>query len=119
MDRRTKRGDGRDADPLKKLVIADQARADLLDIWAWNAAKRSRDHAERYLRFLRAESERLARSPSLGRPVDERPGLRYITVRKRKGGFGHVLVYGESEDTVDVLHVFHTAQDWRNKLEDL
>ena len=48
--------------------------------------------------------------------MDARPDLRYRIVRRRLRGHGHVLVYKFDQNEVRLLHVFHTAQDWDQKL---
>jgi plasmid stabilization system protein ParE len=48
--------------------------------------------------------------------VEKRPYLRYIEVKRRRSGHGHVVVYSLTDDAVQVVHIFHTAQNWRVKL---
>ncbi len=47
--------------------------------------------------------------------IDADLDLRYLLVRRKRSGHGHVLVYRVHAETVHVLHVLHTAQDWRSK----
>jgi plasmid stabilization system protein ParE len=52
--------------------------------------------------------------------IDADHDLRYLLVRRKKSGHGHILVYRVHAENVDVLHVLHTAQDWRSKpLDDI
>jgi len=53
-----------------------------------------------------------------GKSIENRPDLRYILMKKRNGGDGHVAVYRieEAKGSVRVLHLFHTKQDWQNQL---
>jgi len=60
----------------------------------------------------------LASNYAKGKPVGTRPDLRYIIIRRRAKGHGHVAVYNFDEKEVRVLHIFHTAQDWQTKLAD-
>lgn len=48
--------------------------------------------------------------------VSDRPDLRYIIMRCKAKGHGHVVVYRFDETRIDVLHVFHTAQNWQTIL---
>jgi plasmid stabilization system protein ParE len=51
-----------------------------------------------------------------GKVVPGYPDIRFVVLQRRQKAHGHVVVYRISEDTVRVLHVFHTAQDWQSKL---
>jgi plasmid stabilization system protein ParE len=53
-----------------------------------------------------------------GKVLELRPDLRYFVIRRRSTGHGHVVVYRFDAQQVEVLHVFHTAQDWQTKLTD-
>ena len=47
-----------------------------------------------------------------------RPNYRYLVMRRRKKWHGHLAVYRYDDKTIDVLHAFHTAQDWQSILAD-
>lgn len=100
------------------LVLPHEARRDLFAISLWTEAHFGRARAQRYLHFLRQEAERIAEVPGLGRAVTERPGFLYVTARRRQGGHGHILVYTVEGEDVYLTNIFHTAQDWRAKLEE-
>lgn len=100
------------------VVIAPNATAELAAIWRWNAEHYSPDHADRYLAFLETSIYDLDRAYPLGRSVDTRPELRHILIRRKTQGHGHVAVYRVTESTVDVVHLFHSAQDWQKILID-
>lgn len=48
------------------------ALASLEEIWDWNAKTYGADHADRYIEFLRAQTQNLATTYALGRPVPTR-----------------------------------------------
>lgn len=98
------------------VVLANDAIDQLHEIWRWNAKRYDPDHATRYLAFLKRAIDQLDRNYPKGRPVGTRPEYRYIRIRRRTGGYGHVAVYSVESGRVNVLHVFHEAQDWENKL---
>jgi toxin ParE1/3/4 len=50
--------------------------------------------------------EQLANFPGLGRR-GEVPGTRELVISP------YVIVYRSTEETVEILHVWHGAQDWR------
>jgi plasmid stabilization system protein ParE len=52
----------------------------------------------------------------MGRPISARPELRYLPIKFKNRGHGHVAVYSVDQHAVSILHVFHTAQDWQNRL---
>lgn len=83
----------------------------------WNDRRYGEAHADDYLRYLHSEAQRFADEERRGRPVEERPGAMYFTVYRRTGDHGHVFVYRLVSDAVEILHVFHTAQDWPRRLE--
>jgi plasmid stabilization system protein ParE len=37
-------------------------------------------------------------------------------MRRKTGGNAHVAVYSVDEQAVNLLHVFHSAQDWESRL---
>jgi plasmid stabilization system protein ParE len=104
----------------KKLTLPVLIPPSVLDelhgIWLWNAERYSPAHADAYLAFLKKHIYGLESRYGRGKAVTIRPDLRYITIRRSGRGHGHVTVYRFDDKQVDVLHVFHTAQDWQNKL---
>jgi plasmid stabilization system protein ParE len=58
----------------------------------------------------------LSRTYAKGRSVSTRPGYRFIVIRRRAKGHGHIAVYTIGGEQVTVLHVFHTAQNWQASL---
>jgi plasmid stabilization system protein ParE len=41
-----------------------------------------------------------------------------VLFRRKPKGYGHLVVYRFDDKIVEVLHVFHTAQDWQTMLID-
>jgi plasmid stabilization system protein ParE len=62
--------------------------------------------------------DKLTKSFNKGKPVPSRSDLRYIIVRRRPKGYGHIAVYNYDDREVHLLHVFHTAQNWQAQLGD-
>jgi len=100
------------------VTVSPTATAELLDIWRWNADRYGQRHADDYVGFLRNSLQQLPVLHALGQPVTVRPEFRYVLMRRRTKGHGHLAVYRCDDKTIDVLHVFHTAQDWQSILAD-
>lgn len=78
-----------------------RALASLEEIWEWNGRTYGADHADRYIEFLRTQTQNLATTYALGRPVPTRPSYRYVLIRRRRRqGHGHVAVYEVVGDSV-------------------
>lgn len=101
-----------------KISLSPAAIATLDRIRDWNAQTHGTERADRYIDFLLAETAKLERLSFAGKPVPARPALSYVTIKKRRGGHGHVAVYELIGETVYILNYYHTAQDWQNKLLD-
>lgn len=86
------------------------------EIWHWNVANHGADHADAYVGFLLVRIAELVIDPQAVKEVPGRPDLRYVAVRKRRRGHGHIAVYAREGSTLEVLYLFHTAQDWLKKL---
>jgi plasmid stabilization system protein ParE len=99
-----------------KVIVSPIARDELAEIWEWNAKERGVRHADSYLAFLGRSISALSRSYLKGKKVATRPDLQYIQIRRRNRGHGHVAVYTVDDQAVNILHVFHTAQDWQAKV---
>ena len=96
-----------------RVVVAPEAQLDLNEIWNWNARDRGICHADSYVRFLETQIDGLSEHYASGKVVGTRPDLRYILMRRKTRGHGHVAVYTVAESVVTVVYVFHTAQDWQ------
>ncbi len=100
-------------------IIRSSVAIDELDgVWRWNAGRYGASHADAYLHYLNGCIANLASSYARGKMVSSRPDLRYVIMRRRAGGHGHVAVYNFDDREVHILHVFHTAQDWHAKLKE-
>ncbi|HEY3781089.1 MAG TPA: type II toxin-antitoxin system RelE/ParE family toxin [Fimbriimonadaceae bacterium] len=100
--------------------ITPTAEAQLDDIWDWNADRYDPDHADAYEDFLIDEANRIGEDPSIGRPVQNKPEYLYIVSRKRKRkSHGHIIVYEVANQAVEILFIFHTAQNWEVRLASL
>src|SRR2546421_5125723 len=97
------------------VLVTPEAQSELIEIWNWNAIDRGIRHADAYLKFLEGQIDDLAENYDKGRTVGTRPELRYILMRRKSRGHGHVAVYTVVGSVVTVVHVFHTAQDWQTK----
>jgi toxin ParE1/3/4 len=82
-------------------------------------AARSIDAAERFLDSCRAEYERLAAMPLMGR-LREFKNPAAANIRSWPiGGFpNHPIFYRPVEDGVEILHVLHGARDLEALFED-
>ena len=98
------------------VVLSLTAVDELHGIWEWNAIYYSPQHADTYIRFLRDRIDELAACYGLGKVVRDRPELRYVIIRRKPNGHGHIAVYRVTSQAVEVLHIFHTAQNWQTRL---
>jgi plasmid stabilization system protein ParE len=97
----------------KRVVIAAAAVDELADVWRWNAQRYGPAHADAYVAFLKKGIDSLAVRFELGRSLPAQPDIQYVHLRRKSKGHGHVAVYRVNNDAVNVLHVFHTSQDWQ------
>lgn len=104
------------ASPELALKVAPSAVAELAGIWQWNVERYDRLHADEYLAFLTEAIRQLPATCQRGKCVPARPDLRHLMVRRKRRGHGHIVVYRFDETRIDVLHVFHSAQDWQARL---
>jgi plasmid stabilization system protein ParE len=102
----------------RKLTVSLSSAALLAldEIWNWNAGHYGVEHADRYITFLLAETNKLATAYFTGKIVPGLPRLSYIVIRRRRKGHGHLAVYELIGDVIQVLHFFHSAQDWQTKM---
>lgn len=105
--------------PLLTVVISARAASDLEEIYGYNAQHKSIAVADDWETFLTTQIASLGTNYGDGKPVESRPELRYLLM-KRRGRWkdGHLAVYRIDgiTGTVRVLHVFHTKQDWEGRL---
>jgi len=102
--------------PTLTVVYAAKALKELDEIWDWNDKHYGSDHADQYIEFLERHINALGTDRRRGKQLGFRPELSYILIRRKSKGHGHIAVYSVDEKQVNVFHVFHSAQDWQNKL---
>jgi plasmid stabilization system protein ParE len=104
--------------PGLKVVFADGALQELDEIWAWNDERHGVGQANRYIEFLLDTIDSLVENPSRGARVKSQPRLQYMMIQRRKKQHDQVVIFSVGGNRVDVLHVFHSAQDWEARLDD-
>jgi plasmid stabilization system protein ParE len=105
--------------PWLKVILAPSAIDELDGIWRWNVRTYNVRHANEYLNFLEERIASLSSEYGKGKRTNVRPDLLYQTMQRKSKAHGHVVVYRVAQESIDVLHVFHTAQDWRNRLDEM
>lgn len=104
----------------RRVVRSWTAVRQLDEIWQWNIARYGRSHADSYSRYLEEAIDALATGYEKGETIIAWPNVRHMLIRRKNKGHGHIVVYRVNNDRIDVLRVFHTAQDWRSmSLEDI
>jgi plasmid stabilization system protein ParE len=99
-----------------KVVVAAEAQTELREIWQWNVERWGVPHADSYLDFLDQQIYNLGTAAKNGKIVESQPRLRYLLIKRRRGGHGHIAVYYVAANEIVVAHVFYTAQNWQTKL---
>ena len=102
--------------PRLVVVYSPEALDEIDEIAAWNQINYGDARAIQYIKFLTGHIDRLEANYPKGRKVDGRADLRYIQIRKRSKGHGHVALYTVDPGAVTIIHVFHTSQDWQSKI---
>lgn len=104
----------------RKLTLdySTEALADLEVIWEWNAKQRSVADADRYVDFLKSATLKLTRSITPGQPIPTSTIYRYAILKRRRKGYGHVVVFTIEGQMLRVWRYYHTSQDWQTKLAD-
>src|SRR2546429_247656 len=102
----------------RKLTVRLSKSADIMmgRIWLWNEQQHGRAHAESFVEFLYNELQKLASHPLKGSILYDFPSLRRLVMSKKSRRQGYVAVYRVLDDIVEVLFIYHTAQDWRSRL---
>lgn len=99
-----------------ELHFTPDARADLVGIWQWNANEFGVRRADGYVEFLLTEIEKVAKQPDGCVAVPEFPGLMRKLIKRRSRGNGHIVFFRVRESRLEVIHIYHTAQDWHGRL---
>lgn len=99
-----------------KLVITNQARDDLAGIAGYiaqDSAEQARDFVRKFVETVRDLQLWPESNPLLDDDRLRQAGLRKATVKKFRN---HLLVYRYQAQTLEVLRVYHGAQDWQRQL---
>jgi plasmid stabilization system protein ParE len=104
--------------PRKLISYTSRSNQSLDEIWEWNAKTYDRDHARDYIEYIRSEIDKLSTRWHLGQTVETRPMFRYWTITKRPRGHGHIVVYEVVNDSIIIVNVYHTSQNWKAKLDE-
>jgi len=91
---------------MKRLVIAEAAKADLAAIARYSEDRWGAARKRRYMEAIRRRIATLHRRPSLGRKREDIDR----TCRSMIAG-SHVLIYREFEDRIDLVRVLHQGMD--------
>ena len=100
-----------------KLIYSANSIDDLGEIWDWNAAQHGETHANQYLEFLKKHILRIVESKNPGKEVPTRDSFRYLVIKRRNRGYGHIIIFQIEEESMLILHYYHTAQDWQTKID--
>jgi toxin ParE1/3/4 len=92
--------------PDRPIDWSPKAKKDLRDIWRYYARTASLEVADRMLRKISVESERIGRLPTPGRERDEFPGLRRLPVRP------YTIFFRITPEKVEVVRVLHEERDF-------
>lgn len=88
-----------------RLILADQAQEDLVDIWLYIASD-SPQAADHFVAFLHEKCASLCDSPEIGRERDELiPGLRSLPVKK------YTIFYRITPATLEIVRVLSGYRD--------
>lgn len=99
-----------------KLVVTNQARDDLAEI-ATFIAQDSREQARDFIHKFVATAEDVRLWPEANPLLDDerlrQAGLRRANLKKFRN---HLFVYRYRLQTVEILRIYHAAQDWQRHL---
>jgi toxin ParE1/3/4 len=97
--------------PNKVIEISPKAKKDLREIWLYYARSGSPEVADRKLREIAIETERIGRHPTPGREHDEFPGLRRLLVHP------HTVFFRITATKAEVARVLHEQRDFPTLLK--
>ena len=90
--------------------LKPRARTDLNGIWRYSRQRWSEEQANDYYAALADAFETLLVDPSIGTPVDIRPGY-----RKLLSG-SHVIYFRSIPSGIEIVRILHQAMDVRRHL---
>jgi len=102
--------------PTLNVILSPGVNDQLKEIWRWNSQRYDASHADEYLDFLKSKINALSTEYPNGKRVNGRSHLRYMIIKRKSGGHGHIAVFSLEAGAIYLIYVFHTAQDWRTKL---
>jgi plasmid stabilization system protein ParE len=102
-----------------KVIYTPRALRELDENWDWNVEHNGFDQARAYRKFLTGHIDALSANHNEGRTVTPRRDLRFISMTWPKATHSHIAVYQVDLDaaTVTVAHVFHSRQNWEQKVK--
>ncbi len=100
------------------ILYALEAQLDLNEIAVWNEERYGSEHAARYIDYLQSQIEERCQDSKKNHAVPALPGLQYVLVRRKSAAHGHIAIFRRDEHAINVVHVFHSAQDWQQRLVD-
>ena len=98
---------------MRKLVIADRARADLKEIADYTGREWGAGQSRRYLGAIKDRLARLRDRPGLGTLRDE-IGPGYRSARSGR----HIVFYRETAESIEIVRVLHERMDMHRQLRD-
>ena len=88
-----------------RLIIADQAREDLIEIWLYIASDSIRN-ADKFIDFLHEKCTNLCTTPEIGRKRDELlPGLRCLPAKR------YLIFYRIIDDSIEIARILSSYRD--------
>ncbi len=101
-----------------EVVLSPQAQRTLRAIWAYNEAEYGEGYADRHLKHLRAETEKLVLGGRATYPAPNSSRYRFARLRKSRSGRFHIAIFEAFEGRLVVVDFVHTAQDWTVRYAD-
>jgi toxin ParE1/3/4 len=101
------------AKPQRLALYSPSAAADLALNHTSTAIRWGLDQADRYTALLQETAQAAADNPSLGKPVEKRPGVYSVLVkwRWRRSTAGHYVIYKPTEYGAYIVRILHSAMD--------
>jgi toxin ParE1/3/4 len=101
-----------------RIVIRRAAKRDMAKYYGWLAGEAGIDTAERFMSAADSSFGELAINPGLGAEIGSQ-NLRLARLRKwRIDGFPRMIVfYLPGQNTIRVIRVLNSAQDWWSLLD--
>ena len=98
------------------MELAPRADRDRFAIYVYTENQWGTIQAEKYGVFLRNAMQDLADCPKSGRIVPNRENTRVFVARWKNARYGHRVFFRETDRSIMVLRVLHTAMKWQEHL---